>query len=336
MQTSQTESSAGVTATTRPLAKEIVGYLTLTFLISWVLLIGAIKLGLDEEYLNIGVAGPAVAALVLSARKQQNRKRFSGVQLLCFSALWVLCWVVICLHYLWRSGGALEFRLNPLLLIPSVVPAWILSGISSSNEGIRTFVKRILHWPNRWSLFALLCFPVMLGVPSAIAHAVGAKLVSPEGRGSAISSFAEGIIFFLFNLLFVGTEEEPGWRGFLLDRLQQRFSPLSASLLVWLPWALWHAPLDYFRPVRFTLMTYVLLRVVFLIPLTIVLTWLYNRSSRSIQATVIFHACMNTVPFVMAYYQPAWSLLFLFTAYAVISDKMWSRQSIVPNENAVS
>lgn len=336
MQTSQTESSAGVTATTRPLAKEIVGYLTLTFLISWVLLIGAIKLGLGEEYLNVGVAGPTVAALVLSARKQQNRKPFSGVRLLCFSALWALCWIVICLHYLWRRGDALEFHLNPLLLIPAAVPAWILSGISSSNEGIRTFVRRILHRPNRWSLFALLCFPVMLGVPSVIAHAVGAKLISPEGRSSVIFSLADGVIFFLFNLLFVGTEEEPGWRGFLLDRLQQRLSPLSASLLVWLPWALWHAPLDYFRPVRFTWVTYVLLRVVFLIPLTIVLTWLYNRSSRSIQATVIFHACMNTVPFIMPYYQPAWFLLFVFTAYAVISDKMWSRRSIVPNENAVS
>jgi membrane protease YdiL (CAAX protease family) len=41
-----------------------------------------------------------------------------------------------------------------------------------------------------------------------------------------------------------GVSEEPGWRGFLLPRLQDRFSPLVASLLVWFPWALWHAPLD--------------------------------------------------------------------------------------------
>jgi hypothetical protein len=39
--------------------KEIASYLALAFGISWTPLIGAIKLGLSEEYLNIGVAGPA-------------------------------------------------------------------------------------------------------------------------------------------------------------------------------------------------------------------------------------------------------------------------------------
>ena len=316
------------------LAKEITSYLVLAFGISWVLLIGAIKLGLGEECLNIGVAGPAIAALILSRRKYENRKPFSRGRLLWLSCPWVLCWIVICLHYLWRNAGALEIRLNPLLLIPAAVPAWILSGACSSNEGVRKFVRRIAHVPNRWSLFALLCLPVMLGIPSILAYALHAKLISPQGHDSAMASMADGFVFFLFNLLFVGTAEEPGWRGFLLDRLQQKFSPLASSLLVWFPWAVWHVPLDYYRPVRFDWATYVLLRVVFLIPLTIILTWFYNRSRRSIQATMIFHATMNTVPFVMPYYQPAWFLLFVFTGYAVISDKMWSRQSLTSTLNA--
>lgn len=328
MPTNQITTTTADLETRESLAKEIASYLVLAFGISWVLLIGAIKLGLSEAYLNIGVAGPAIAALLLSRRNHQNRKPFSGARLLWFSGFWAVCWIVICLHYLWQSSGALGLRLNVFLLIPAAVPAWILSGISSRNEGVHKFVRRILHAPTRWSVFALLCLPVMLGVPSLVAHMVGAKLVSPGGRDSVIANVADGVVFFLFNLLFVGTEEEPGWRGFLLDRLQQKFSPLAASLLVWLPWALWHAPLDYYRPVRFTWVTYVLLRVVFLIPLTIILTWLYNRSSRSIQATVIFHGCMNTVPFVMPYYQPAWFLLFVFTAYVVISDKMWSRRGL--------
>lgn len=168
----------------------------------------------------------------------------------------------------------------------------------------------------------------MLGVPTVIAHSAGARLVWPDHRESAFANVAAGLVFFLFNLLFVGIEEEPGWRGFLLERLQRTFSPLSASLLVWFPWAFWHAPLDYYRPVRFGWMTYVLLRVVFMIPLTIVLTWLYNRSHRSIQATAVFHASMNTVPFVIPYYKPAWFLLFVFTGYAVISEQMWTRESL--------
>jgi hypothetical protein len=38
-------------------------------------------------------------------------------------------------------------------------------------------------------------------------------------------------------------------------------------------------PLDYYRPVGFTLVQEILLRVVTLIPLTIILTSFYNRSS---------------------------------------------------------
>lgn len=311
----------------RSLAADVAAYLALTFVISWVLLIGAIKFGLGEEYLNTGVAGPAIAALLLSRLHHPNRQSFSGSRLLWFSGSWALCWMVISLHYSWRGSGTLEFRLNPLLLIPAALPAWILSGVSSGNEGVRTLVRRILHAPTQWSLFALLCLPVMLGIPSLLAHVAGAPLIWPGRRGPAIASIAGGMVFFLFNLLFVGTAEEPGWRGFLLDRWQRQFSPLLASLLVWLPWALWHAPLDYYRPVRFGWVTYVLLRVVFMIPLTIILTWLYNRSHRSIQATAVFHASMNTVPFVIPYYQPAWLLLFVFTGYAVISDKMWTRQN---------
>jgi uncharacterized membrane protein YadS len=62
---------------------------------------------------------------------------------------------------------------------------------------------------------------------------------------------------------------------------------------------------------------------VFLIPLTIILTWLYNRSHRSIQSTTIFHATMNTYPFFVPYYQLAFLLIFVFAAYAVVRDRMW-------------
>jgi uncharacterized protein len=315
--------------------KAIALYLLLAFGISWLLLVGAIKLGLGEEYLNIGVAGPAIAALILSARNHKNENPFSRAQLLCFSCTWVLCWFVICLHYLWRNADTLQVRLNPWLLIPASIPAWILSSAFSGNQGIRTLVRRIVHTPDRWSLFALAFIPVMLGFPTLVAYALHAKLVSPEVRSSPFANFADGFVFFLFNLLFVAVEEEPGWRGFLLDRLQRKFSPLVSSLFVWLPWAAWHAPLDYYRPVRFDWVTYVLLRVVFLIPLTVVLTWLYNRSNRSIQSTAIFHASMNTAPFVMPYYQPAWILLFVFTGYAIISSKMWKirQQSSLPQDS---
>jgi CAAX protease family protein len=317
----------GTSKLTLSLAAEIWSYLALAFGFSWVMWLGAIKFGLGEELLNIGTAGPALAALLLSRGRQSGAKLRPASRWLLFLPLLALCWTVLSVHYLWRSGTGLEFHLNPLLLVPALFPAWILSGVLAPDQGIRGLVRRLLHRPHRWTVFALLYFPLLLGIPSALAHVLGAGLMWPKSHGSAVTTIATATVFFLFNLLFVGTLEEPGWRGSLLDRLQSKLSPLSASFLVWLPWALWHAPLDYYRPGRFTLIEYVLLRVVFLIPITIILTWLYNRSARSIQTTVIFHGAMNTFPFVAPYYQPAWFLIFVFAAYAVIADKMWSRIS---------
>jgi membrane protease YdiL (CAAX protease family) len=39
--------------------------------------------------------------------------------------------------------------------------------------------------------------------------------------------------------------EDTGWRGFLLPRLLEKYSPLTASLILGLIWAVRHIPLDY-------------------------------------------------------------------------------------------
>lgn len=48
-----------------------------------------------------------------------------------------------------------------------------------------------------------------------------------------------------------------------------------------------------------------------MIPITIILTWFYRRSGGSIQTTVLFHASMNTIPFGLPYFPPAWAVIFL-------------------------
>ncbi len=309
----------------RSIASDLVLYLVLAFGFSWFMWITAIKLGLSEPFLNIGTAGPAVAAFALSWNHRRSATRPAGKRWPHFFVLLVICWSVLRLRY-WWPGETPDLRTSVFLLVPALFPAWIVSSVLAGNEG--GVARSLLHKPGRWTVFALLYFPVLLGIPSILAYALHARLMWPQPQGSHLTTIGVGLVFFLFNLLFVGALEEPGWRGFLLDRLQTKLSPLSASLLVWLPWALWHGPLDYYRPVRFSLVEYALLRVVFLIPLTIILTWLYNRAGRSIQATAFFHASMNTFPFVFPYYQPAWLLVFAFAAYAVIADRMWSRSGV--------
>lgn len=311
-----------------PMSGQVWKFLALAFGLSWVGWIAAATLHAREEFLNIGTAGPAVAAMILSRRREAALLYRPQRRAALFVVVMLGSWIVLCLHFAWSSRSDVTLHLNPWFLVVAAVPAWVISGVLSKDTGVRDLLKRLVHPPNRWALIGFLLLPAILIVPAGIAHLFHLPLVVPHRQGTAAFAIAVGSVSLLYNVLFVAVLEEPGWRGFLLDRLQRRLSPLLASVMVWLPWALWHAPLDYFRPGRFSLAAYLQLRVVFLIPIAIILTWLYNRSGRSILATVMFHASMNVAPFVLPYYPPALGLVFVFAAYAIIADRMWRRPHV--------
>jgi high-affinity Fe2+/Pb2+ permease len=55
-----------------PLAKSVLAYIALAFAFSWLLYILVIKAHGREAFLYFGVAGPAVAAIILSMRRQRD------------------------------------------------------------------------------------------------------------------------------------------------------------------------------------------------------------------------------------------------------------------------
>ncbi len=274
--------------------------------------------------LNLGVAGPSLAALILLRRSRSAALRMTTGGVLLLLLLAAGCSVVLSLYYAWRSSSTLLFQWSPWSLIPSVVPAWIMSSSLSRDPGIRELGASLVRF-NRWSLIGFFIFPAFFLGGDALAHWLHQPLVMPSSHGSAAKDFAEAVVFTFYSLFFAGVLEEPGWRGCLLPSLQKRYSPLQSTLVVWLVWALWHAPLDFYRPQRFSVVQYLEIRVVFLIPIAIILTWLYNRGCRSVQACAIFHASMNTLPFVLPYWKPSFTLLFVIAGAAIIRDRMWRR-----------
>lgn len=301
-------------------------YLLFAYGITWSILIPMIKAGLDEAWLGIGAAGPAVAAMILS--RSGDRGRFEWKRLSVFAGVCVVCWIVLCCRFQWRGANSFALHWKPWLLLPSAVPAWIVSGRFSRDGGVRELIGRLTRRPDRWTLMPLVCWVVLLLAPAGIAQVMHLPLTKPGLKGGTLFLAAQGVVFFAYNVFFVGAEEEPGWRGFLLDRLQVRFPPLMAALMVWLPWSLWHAPLDFYRPVRFTLVSWLLIRVIMAIPMNILLAWFYNKSGRSIQSTAMFHAGMNTFAFVLPYYAPGLALVFVWAGYAVVEGRMWRRVGI--------
>lgn len=321
--------------------KQIWLFLLLAYGITWLVWITAQSLGVGpdhgEYFAAFGSAGPALAAIFLSRRGQAEIGERLPTRLLSFAVLWIFAWAVYIandrLRGIHAPTSVLYYSVVGLL---AMIPAWILSGAFTRDPGVREFLHTLVRPGNgRWQAISFFFWPAALLIPAGIALAFRAQLVKPEPHGSTWMSAAFGGIYFLNNFLFTAALEEPGWRGYLLPQLQQRFSPLLASLLVWLPWALWHAPLDFHRPFRFTLVQYLLIRVVFLIPISIIFTWFYKRSGGNLLTVAIFHAAMNTFPFVLPYYAPAMGLIILFAGVVVVTDRMWRRSGTLAKPSSL-
>lgn len=297
-------------------------YVVLAYAIAWVLWIVCIQIHASEQMLNLGAAGPGIAALILLRRSPISVRRLKSTRILLFLLVTAACSVILSLYCLWRSSPTLNFQWNPWALIPSIAPGWILSSLLSRDQGDRDLVRSLLRF-TPWSLVALLIFPGIVVLGELSARWIHQPLVLPNNHGSTANNIEAAVVFFLYNLFFVAALEEPGWRGCLLPFLQARWSPLISTLFVWGAWAFWHAPLDFFRPTPFTFAQYLEIRVIFLIPIAIILTWLYNGGQRSLQACAIFHASMNTFPFVLPYWMPSFALLFAVAGGAALSGRMW-------------
>jgi membrane protease YdiL (CAAX protease family) len=105
--------------------------------------------------------------------------------------------------------------------------------------------------------------------------------------------------FALFLLVFGPLPEEMAWRGYALDRLQSRQNALVSSLILGFAWTIWHLPLFFIAgsyqhglgigTPQFWL--YMLDKI----PMSVLMTWIYNNTNRSTASAVLFHFMVNLV-----------------------------------------
>ncbi len=311
--------------------RECFAYLILSFTLTWFVWIPVLLASRRHEQLGdlliIGTFGPALAAILLSYRgvRVQGSKLF--FRFFCFGLTLLLCWAVLVGHAsLWDELRP-SFGAKLLLLLPSAIPAWIVSTVFSRDGGIRATMRTLLKAkPMVWHAVALLLFPVLLFLTATMTRIQGGPLHQPKVVGSGPSYFLLVVVEFGY-AFFVGggVSEEPGWRGFLLPRLQERFNPLVASLLVWFPWAMWHAPLDFAGYAGSTFAAYLQTRVLILLPLSIIITWVYNRSGKTILSAALFHSSFNIAPDFVPSARWAEGMIVVTAVVVIVVDKMWRK-----------
>jgi uncharacterized protein len=95
----------------------------------------------------------------------------------------------------------------------------------------------------------------------------------------------------LFCLFFLGgVAEETGYMGYAIDPLQERFGALSASILIGIPWAVWHYPSMIQQGHNLTWIAWGTLGTV---AARVLIVWIYNSTGESLFACILFHTLMN-------------------------------------------
>jgi len=121
-----------------------------------------------------------------------------------------------------------------------------------------------------------------------------------------------------------GGIEEPGWRGFLLPELQKRFNPLVASLIIAVIWDLWHIPLHINGFYSSGVVAGMARISLFIIPLAIFFTWVYNKSGGKLLVLVLLYTSLNVgYGIVPASFLPALVIGTIVVIVIVVKDKMY-------------
>ena len=172
------------------------------------------------------------------------------------------------------------------------LPAFLVVAASNGRAGVRDLVRRSLRWRVgvRWYLVALFGLPIaVLVVATALFGSAPLKALADNWQLLVTVALPVLLLqFALFNLA-----EEIGWTGFLQARLQDRHGPLKASLLVTVPFALFHLP-DLFAQLGLAsaLLVLPILALAHLFA-RVVIMWLYNTTGRSVLLVGLFHASFN-------------------------------------------
>lgn len=176
-------------------------------------------------------------------------------------------------------------------LVAAAIVTWLI------GDSLRAWAGQVLRWRvrPRWYL-AAFGIPFITVVAMGVIYLVLGNPIEPSAMVQQLPIYALPVIYVLsmvFVFLLGGGQEELGWRGFALPRLLNRFDAVTASLVIGAVWAVWHLPLfmveessQYgtpFVPYAITVLA-----------LSILFTWLYRSTERSVLLVMILHASNNS------------------------------------------
>lgn len=268
-----------------------------------------------------------------------NSKSFKAI----LSSPWI--YFIVAYSWTWAFWGlAVRFGISlnsasgvGLLMLGLCGPAVAgvgLTYLTQDKTGRSDYWQRVIDPKRisfRWYLVIFLFFPALSILAALLAVLSGGSGVI---WGKAVEQLA--LVTTLITLFLPAFLEELGWRGYVLDRLQSRWSALISSLILGILWAFWHTPLFFFKDSIQYKMGFGSLAfwsfIIGTVFVTIYLTWIFNNTHRSTLSAILWHAWANGIAGVLtlteqaSYYLTALWLLVAIAIILIWGPRTFTRQ----------
>jgi len=179
------------------------------------------------------------------------------------------------------------------------LPAFIVVAATHGREGVGDLARRSLRWrvALRWYLFAFFSVPVGVVLCASASLTFGWALLNVLVEKWPLL-FTAVLPQLVLLILFCIVAEEIGWTGFLQARLQDRYGPLKASVIVTLPFALYHLPnlmVENGLELKRLHIALGYLGILALLQMfgRVVIMWLYNATGYSVLLVGLFHSSFD-------------------------------------------
>ncbi|TXN34309.1 CPBP family intramembrane metalloprotease [Flagellimonas hymeniacidonis] len=192
----------------------------------------------------------------------------------------------------------LPISMIPFLLGPSIA-GFIMIGLTKGKKGVSELFKKLLKWCLGSSIYliALFIIPTFSIISLLILYQFSEvyipDIVTKDDKTTLILS---GLIY---GIIVGGLLEELGWSGYAIPKLREKYSVLKTGLIIGIFWGAWH-----FLPIfsgsgdssgNLVLSTFLpglFFHYAGLIPVRILIVWLYDRSL-SLIPPIILHATLT-------------------------------------------
>lgn len=184
-----------------------------------------------------------------------------------------------------------------MVLAPPIAALICTLREKGSGSAARLF-KRVFDFdkihPKTWYLPILLLMPAVMFIQIGIMMLMQRPIPPVQLSGSAL--IASTGVFYIAALA-----EEIGWQGYAIDRLQQRWNALAASVFLGIVWAVWHiVPFIQMQQTP----AWIIWQCLNLTATRFIIVWIANNTQKSISSAVLFHTMYNVSTLLTPIYDP--------------------------------